>query len=271
MTNRSRLLRGLLALVMIAGLLPGTTASAGAPTIGIYITDQENWGEIANLSLTRGDTFYLTLVVEDEQNQPLADYKLRVQSEIGNRINPDTPATDANGRAEIVLEAVENGMDNLRITGPGAGTTLALVVQDLGEKDHGFAVGLKEQDLSEMPGAVAWRTLGNVRVEERNGFYYPTFSSEVKKLDGTNVTLQGFMLPLENSEKQRHFLLSATPPSCFFCLPGGPESIVEIKTSEAVDYTFDPVTINGKLELLQGGDDFGLFYRVTSASRVKPQ
>lgn len=252
------------ALLLLAG-----TASANAPTIGIYITDQENWGEIANLSLTRGDTFYLTLVVEDEHDQPLADFQLRVQSEIGNRITPETPATDAHGRAEIVLEAIENGMDNLRITGPGAGTTLALVVQELGEKDHGFAIGLKEQNLSDIPGAVAWRTLSNVRVEERDGFYYPTFSGEIKKLDGTNVTLQGFMLPLENSEKQRHFLLSSTPPSCFFCLPGGPESIVEIKTTEAVDYTFDPVTISGRLELLQGGDDFGLFYRLTSANRVK--
>ena len=45
------------------------------------------------------------------------------------------------------------------------------------------------------------------------------------------------MMPLEMGDKQTHFMLSAMPQSCAFCLPGGPEQLVEIKTKTPVKYT----------------------------------
>ncbi len=72
----------------------------------------------------------------------------------------------------------------------------------------------------------------------------------------------------EPGEKQTHFLLSSVPLSCNFCMPGGPESMVEVKTRDPVRYTLDPVTVEGKFAVLSD-DPYGLYYRVTEAVGVK--
>ena len=76
------------------------------------------------------------------------------------------------------------------------------------------------------------------------------------------------MLPLENAERQRHFLLTANPPSCFFCLPGGPETVVEVMAREPVAFGLDAVVMDGRLQLLED-DDSGLLYRMTEAVPVR--
>jgi hypothetical protein len=54
------------------------------------------------------------------------------------------------------------------------------------------------------------------------------------------------------------------PQSCSFCLPGGPESMVEVKTKTPVKYTFEPVVVTGKMAILKD-DPTGVFYRLTDA------
>ncbi len=76
------------------------------------------------------------------------------------------------------------------------------------------------------------------------------------------------MMPLEPGEKQRHFLLSSVPLTCSFCTPGGPESMVEVKTRTPVAYTMEPVTVEGRFAVLND-DPYGLYYRVTDAVGVK--
>ena len=83
-------------------------------------------------------------------------------------------------------------------------------------------------------------------------------------LDQKEVKVQGFMMPLQIGDKQSHFVLSAMPQSCSFCLPGGPESMVEVKTKTPVKYTFEPVVVTGKLAVLKD-DPTGVFYRLTDA------
>jgi uncharacterized protein len=58
------------------------------------------------------------------------------------------------------------------------------------------------------------------------------------------------------------------PLTCSFCVPGGPESMVEVKTKNAVRYTMDPVVVEGKFATLND-DPYGLYYRVTDAVAVK--
>jgi hypothetical protein len=45
-------------------------------------------------------------------------------------------------------------------------------------------------------------------------------SDEIRALNNKTVKVLGFMMPLEPGDKQRHFLLSAVPTTCAFCLPG---------------------------------------------------
>ena len=58
------------------------------------------------------------------------------------------------------------------------------------------------------------------------------------------------------------------PQTCSFCLPGGPEQMVEVKTKTPVKYTFDPVVLSGRLAVLKD-DPTGVFYRLTEAQPAK--
>ncbi len=121
------------------------------------------------------------------------------------------------------------------------------------------------------PGAMDWSVLINVEVEEEivdNYIQYnPTFPLLVKAYDGETVKLNGYMVPLEATEKQSHFILMAYPHACPFHMPGGPGGYVEVKADFPVEFTYDPVLIEGHFKIL---DDFsnGVFYRISAARQV---
>jgi hypothetical protein len=94
------------------------------------------------------------------------------------------------------------------------------------------------------------------------------FSKEAKQLDGKEIRLAGFMLPLDMKEKQTHFMLSAYPPSCPYCLPGGPNATIEVFCKQGVTFTYDPIVLRGKLKLLRD-DPSGFFYRMTDVVAVR--
>lgn len=103
---------------------------------------------------------------------------------------------------------------------------------------------------------ITWQTLSDVKFEEKwsneveANFYYPTFGKSVKALEGKEVFLTGFMLPLDPDKN--YFILSRHPyASCFFCGSGGPDSVVELKLKPGDnDFMMDElVTVSGKLKL----------------------
>jgi hypothetical protein len=121
--------------------------------------------------------------------------------------------------------------------------------------------------LPEVKGVVSWKTLAEVQpVKGKNGFV-PQFSGNVLALDKKDVKLQGFMMPLDMGEKQKRFILTGLPPSCAFCLPGGPDSMVEVQAKTPVKYGFEPIVLTGKLAVLKD-DAAGLYYRLTDATVV---
>jgi len=111
---------------------------------------------------------------------------------------------------------------------------------------------------------VSWKLLAQVELVKMKDKYVAQFSSDVAALDKKEVKVQGFMMPLEMGDKQTHFILSAMPQSCAFCMPGGPEQLVEVRTKTPVKYTFDPVVLTGKLAVLKD-DPTGVYYRLTDA------
>ena len=87
-------------------------------------------------------------------------------------------------------------------------------------------------------------------------------------LDQTEVKVQGFMMPLQPGQKQKHFLLTVTSASCPFCLPAGPEGVVEINSKTPVKFTYAPMVMSGKMTVLKS-DSMGLYYRINDASLVE--
>jgi hypothetical protein len=122
--------------------------------------------------------------------------------------------------------------------------------------------------LPERKDVVSWKTLAQVELVKTKDRYVPQFASNVTSLDQKQVKMQGFMLPLQMGDKQSHFVLAAMPQTCSFCMPGGPESMVEVKTKSPVKYTFDAVVLSGKLTVLKD-DPTGIFYRLTDAEPTK--
>ena len=118
--------------------------------------------------------------------------------------------------------------------------------------------------LVERKDIVSWKLLAEVELVKQKDRYVPQFSQGVAALDQKEVRLQGFMMPLEMGDKQSHFVLSALPVTCAFCLPGGPEALVEVKTRQPVKYSFDPIVVRGRMSVLKD-DPTGVFYRITDA------
>lgn len=122
--------------------------------------------------------------------------------------------------------------------------------------------------LPERADVLPWSLLTDVKTKKVKNRLLPVFPAAVVALNHKTQRIQGFMMPLDSSEKQKHFLLSAVPLSCSFCVPGGPESMVEVKTKTPVKYSLEPVTVEGKFAVLND-DSHGLYYRITDAVGVK--
>jgi len=120
-----------------------------------------------------------------------------------------------------------------------------------------------------------WKTLAKItykkEYDEFLGFKIdkPVFSPEIKALDGKEVTVKGFIIPVEGYKSHKEFIFSAFPYSmCFFCGGAGPESVMEVIAVEAVTYSDASVVLKGKLKL--NSDDVNkLMYSLTEARLVK--
>lgn len=115
---------------------------------------------------------------------------------------------------------------------------------------------------------VPWSVLSDVKTKAVNNRLLPNFPPAVQALNDKTQRIQGFMMPLEPGEKQKHFLLSSVPLTCSFCTPGGPESMVEVRTKAAVKYSLEPVIVEGKFNVLTD-DSYGLYYRMSEAVQIK--
>jgi hypothetical protein len=107
-----------------------------------------------------------------------------------------------------------------------------------------------------------WRTLAKVTGD---GWSTPfEFGPEVELLDGTEVTLDGYMMPYEDQAKQRQFLLTAYRAHCPYCMPGGMPAMVEVIMKKSVPQTDRIMAVRGPLKLLRG-EGYGLLYQMIGA------
>ena len=91
-----------------------------------------------------------------------------------------------------------------------------------------------------------------------------SYIPSVKTMNGKNVTISGFMLPLEPKDKFSHFLLSKNAPTCAFCPPGGLNEVVEVFSSKPMAWKENMVTLSGTLILVNDGKK-GVFFQMKDA------
>ena len=148
--------------------------------------------------------------------------------------------------------------------GPAAGNATLNKVDPLGAEAQAAQAQWMDKPLPEMKGVLSWKTLGEVKPVKQKDKFVPEFAKSIAAMDKKEVKLQGFMMPLDMGEKQQRFILTALPPSCSFCLPGGPEQMVEVQAKSPVKYGFEPILLTGKLPVLKD-DPMGLYHRLTDA------
>ena len=136
---------------------------------------------------------------------------------------------------------------------------------------HGSADGLGYHDprsavprLVKRTDVIDWETLATVKARLEGNRIVAEFPEAVKALDRKTVKVQGYMLPLTAGAAQDRFLLSAVPTSCPFCIPAGPEGLIEVRTKGEVRYTVNPLVVEGRLAVLHDAKE-GLFYRIDGA------
>jgi uncharacterized protein len=115
---------------------------------------------------------------------------------------------------------------------------------------------------------LSWNVLTDVKTKNIKGNIVPVFNAAQMALNQRSQRVQGFMMPLDPGEKQTHFLLSSVPLNCGFCTPGGPESMIEVRTKTGVKYSMEPVVVEGNFQVLVN-DPFGVYYKIVDANPVK--
>lgn len=109
-----------------------------------------------------------------------------------------------------------------------------------------------------------WTTLGHtvVTTDLARGIFTAAAPAEVKALDGRDVTVSGYMLPLDPSPMISRFLLTRNTPVCPFCPPGQPNEVVEVDLDQFVKPTTEPITVRGRFSLRADAGQ-GLFFHLT--------
>ena len=87
------------------------------------------------------------------------------------------------------------------------------------------------------------------------------YTPSVKARQGKNVTISGFMMPLESKSKFSHYLLSKSAPTCAYCPPGAPNEVVEVFSRKPTTWKEDLITISGTL-ILVNDKEKGIFFQM---------
>ena len=129
------------------------------------------------------------------------------------------------------------------------------------------------------PGARDWNIFAKTESEsivtkDADGFEYqyykPRFTDEVKALDGQIIILKGYIFPLDETEDQRFFLFGPFPLNCPFQYHVDPRLVVEVEAKrKPVRFSYDPVVIMGRLELVADDPENSVFYRLSEAAQMR--
>lgn len=120
-------------------------------------------------------------------------------------------------------------------------------------------------------GGIAWSTLETTKLNDRTDpktqiiYTKPIFPTSTKAPEGKQIKVAGWMMPLENSAQQKHWVLLGYPPGCPFHMHALPNQFIEVMASVPFPVNETKVhVITGTLQLV-GQDESGIFYRLVNA------
>ncbi|WP_045113560.1 hypothetical protein [Microscilla marina] len=108
-----------------------------------------------------------------------------------------------------------------------------------------------------IPATNLWKVLMKVKwvkkydQKTKANAYVPKFTKEIQALNGKQITIKGYLIPVDLYGDGDFAIISALPvASCFFCGGAGPETVMEVYTKQKIKADKSgKVTFRGRLEL----------------------
>lgn len=214
------------------------------------------------VDVIENDNAFLAVRIETADGAPVsgarATTKLDGTSLVVDSSEALLSTSDDYGIVEIVVLAGQMGLDLLTIEVGDAKTEVVLNVLSL------EAAGVPA--LPDVEKGIPWSDLMQARVRYEDGKIAADFPTVIAERAGETVRIAGFMTPLQAEESQRWFLLTSSPPHCYFDIPGGPAGTVEVLAPEGIDVSWEPVVIEGRFEPVALGR--GAVYKLHDAKRI---
>lgn len=120
-----------------------------------------------------------------------------------------------------------------------------------------------------------WNQLSDItykkEYDELMGFKVdkPIFGKSIRALENKEITIKGYIIPVDGYKSHKEFVFSAYPFSmCFFCGGAGPETVMEVEAIEGVKYTVEPIILKGVLKLNEK-DINRLMFKLIKAQIIK--
>jgi hypothetical protein len=119
-----------------------------------------------------------------------------------------------------------------------------------------------------------WQVLAEVsfKKEMKDGYEIeiPQFSKYLKTWNGKKVKLKGYVIPVGEVGDASKFMFSSLPFNvCYFCGAAGPETILEVETTQKVKFTSQSIWMEGILLLNEKDPDHHM-YILKSATVIIP-
>ncbi len=241
-------------------------AASKVPTLSLYAESAylNADGELV-VDVLEQDYAYFSLSITDHQGLPMSGIAPEITIDGGSRIikleeSNSGAVSNEYGQFDFAVIGGAMGMDTLSVRAAGQTTRARINVISL--KAAGFA---SPEDIE---GVLSWTELTQARVEYTDTGLTAEFPPAIADLNGKPVKLAGFMLPLEAQRRQTRFLLTSSPPSCFFHIPGGPAGAAEVVAPKGIEVSWDLIVLEGRLETLSSSED-GVVYRLLDAQQQK--
>lgn len=110
-----------------------------------------------------------------------------------------------------------------------------------------------------------WHTLAQVsfkNAKDQHGYdvELPIFSNYLKSFNGKKVSIKGYVIPLDEVGGAGKFMLSSLPFNlCYFCGAAGPETVVEVDTTEKIKFSTKQIVMEGIIVLNETDPDHHIY------------
>jgi len=93
------------------------------------------------------------------------------------------------------------------------------------------------------------------------------FTYALKAYDKKNITMRGYMFPLDDTEAQSKFLFGPFPMTCPYHYHNPPTIVLEAHAKTPIKFGYESMVLQGTLELVANATD-SPYYRLLDATEI---